>query len=537
MKKILLVLLVAIGIGVKAQNVATSKITEVTVYRNNAMIVSEAAAQLKAGTTELVISGVSTSINPSSLQVSIKGKGSVSLLSAKYENNYLKSPEQHPKIKMLKDSLETLDYELRWMRDQKAVYAEMEDILNKNKSLGGEETSFKPSDVSVLADIYKAKLLDIKLNVISLDQKEKALQEKRNKVANQLNEANAEFNKPSGEIVLQVQSNQPAFAEFKVSYSVSNAGWSPVYDLRSEGTDKPVSLAYKANIYQNTGFDWERVKLTVSTGNPTQNNNRPILSTQYVDVFTPPVMQTRMLESVVISSVPAGKKRELDNLAYSGSEIYADAFAYNTQTAENQLNVEFTVSLPQSIPSDGKYHLTGIESYELPSVYTYHAVPKLDKGAFLLAKVSNWGQYNLLPGNTNIFFEGAYVGQSYINPNQTSDTLLLSMGRDERVQIKRREVNEFTSTKFIGSNKTQTFTYEIEVKNNKGFPISIEILDQIPVSRNKQIEVKLENAGGAKVTEENGKLEWLVNLAPGQSKKITFSYSVKSPKDMELSGL
>lgn len=534
MKKILVVVMSFFTCFVIAQTVAPSKIAEVTVYRNNAMIVSEAGVQLKAGTQEIVISNVSTSINPSSLQVSIKGKSAVSLLSAKYENNYLQSPEQHPKIKLLQDSLKTLDYELRWLRDQKAIFLGMEDILNKNKSLASGDGSFKPTDVNVLVDNYKTKLLDIKLNLISLEQKETALQEKRTKVANQLTEANAQFNKPSGEIVLQVATNQPDFANFKISYTVSGAGWSPIYDLRSEGTDKPVSLAYKANVYQNTGFDWERVKLTVSTGNPTQNNNRPVLSTQYVDVFEPVLrMETQSLSEVVIAGAPK-KARVMDNLAYSG---YSDAYQYDAVTTETQMNVEFALSLPQSIPSNGKQHLVGLESYQLQSVYDYHAVPKLDKGAFLLAKVSNWAQYNLLPGSANIFFEGAYVGQSYINPNQTADTLLLSMGRDERVQIKRKEVNEFTSTKFIGSNKTQTFTYEIEVKNNKGFPISIEILDQLPVSRNKLIEVKPENLGGGKLTEENGKLEWLVNLAPGQSKKFTFSYTVKSPKDMIISGL
>jgi uncharacterized protein (TIGR02231 family) len=535
MNKFFFIILAFSASFVNAQTVVSSKITDVTVYRSNAQIVSEASTQLKAGTTEIVIDNISTAINPSSLQVAVKSKGNVSLLSAKYERNFLQSPDQHPKIKVLKDSLEILDYELRWLRDQKAVYVGMEDLLNKNKSLGGEEGSFKPSDVNILVENYRVKLLEVRQSLMNLDKKEKKTQEQRNKVQSQLTEANAKYNQPMGQIVLQISSLQPTSADFKITYSVYNAGWEPIYDLRSEGTDKPVNLSYKANIYQNTGFEWDRVNLTVSTGNPSQNNDRPILSTQFVDVYVP-VQQYKSLETISLQKAPSRAKSEVGNLAYAGEE-FDDAFMYDAKVVENQLNVDFVVSLPQSIPSDGKYHLTSLEQYELPSVYKYHSVPKLDKGAFLLAKVSNWGQYNLLPGTANIFFEGAYVGESFINPNQTSDTLLLSMGRDERVQIKRKEIKDFTSTKFIGSNKTQTFTYEIEVRNNKGYAIEIEILDQIPVSRNKQIEVKLENAGGAKIHEESGKLEWLLKLNPGQTQKLTFSFSVKSPKDIVVSGL
>ena len=93
-----------------------------------------------------------------------------------------------------------------------------------------------------------------------------------------------------------------------------------------------------------------------------------------------------------------------------------------------------------------------MESYKLNTTYIYHAVPKLDKAAFLLAKVSNWGQYNLLSGDANIFFEGAYVGKSHINARITADTMLLSMGRDESISIERKTLDKLCSTMFLGSN-------------------------------------------------------------------------------------
>jgi uncharacterized protein (TIGR02231 family) len=517
------------GIGLFGQTFVDSKISDVTVYRQNAKIISKAQSNLKAGTSEIIIENISTSIIPSSLQVNLSSKGKVTLLSAKYETNYMQSPKKNPRLVQLQDSLEIINTELHWVRDQKDTYAGMESVLNSNKSLANNN-GFTASEVSALIENYKNQLLAIRKKNASLSREEKKLNIKKQQLQNQLNEVSTKLNAPSGQIVLQISALQPSTADFKLTYIVRNAGWSPIYDLRAESISEPIELSYKANIYQNTGFDWERVNLSVSTGNPTQNNNRPILNTQFIDFRKP-----AMLESVAVS-------RSKSNLAYEALEDMEqapmdDAFAYDAVVVENQLNVDFNLSLPQSIPSDGRQHLVALDQHNLDAKYVYHTVPKLDKGAFLLAKVSNWGHLNLLPGNANIFFEGTYVGETYINPTVAKDTLLLSMGRDEKIIISRNSVKDFTGTKLLGSNKTQTFKYEIELKNNKHSSIEIEVLDQIPISKNKDIQVKLEESGDATYTESNGKLLWNVKLAKGETKKLTFTFSVKYPKDEIIFGL
>jgi uncharacterized protein (TIGR02231 family) len=178
-----------------------------------------------------------------------------------------------------------------------------------------------------------------------------------------------------------------------------------------------------------------------------------------------------------------------------------------------------------------------LNSYELNTEYIYHAVPKLNDGAFLLAKISNWGQYNLLAGDANIFFEGAFVGNSFINSNVTADTLLISMGRDNNININRLAVKEYASSKLIGMNKEVSFGYEISVFNKKSVPIDIEILDQIPVSQNNLIEVTLDEKGSAKYVSENGKLLWTHTIKPGQSSIEKFAYTVKYPKKESVTGI
>ena len=536
MKNLIVVLFSILNFYVVAQTAIESKITDVKVYKQNAEITRKVSTKLLAGKQEIVLTGISTFINPASLQVQIAGAENVTLLSAKYERNYLFPVKNNPEVTKLKARLTSLEEEIAWIQEQKNIFKGMQDVLNLGKTLNTSETGFMPTQVSDMASIYKTRLFEIRKEVFELGKQEKTKAEEKNNINAQLNEINAQFNKPTGNIVLQISSLAPATANFKCTYIVSNAGWTPIYDLRSDGIEKDVVLNYKANVFQNTGQNWDNVNLIISTGNPAVNNNRPILNPLFVNYYV------ASYNSDKDYAAGANKASIMSNMAYETESLedkknYTDAFQYNAQSTENQLSIEFSITHKQSINSDGKLNITPLESYNLKTEYVYHAVPKLDNGAFLLAKVSDWGKYNLVSGDANIFFEGAYVGKSFIDGKVTSDTLLISMGRDESINIQRKEKLEFSEVKFLGSNKKETFAYEIIVKNKKSIPITIEILDQIPVSQNKDIVVELVESGTAVYTKDNGKLFWKLNLSAGQSVTEKMVYSVKYPKDQQVSGV
>jgi TonB-dependent SusC/RagA subfamily outer membrane receptor len=198
---------------------------------------------------------------------------------------------------------------------------------------------------------------------------------------------------------------------------------------------------------------------------------------------------------------------------------------------DNELNVSFDIDLPYDVPTNGKEQTATLKEYSIKSLYKYYAVPKMDKDAYLLAEVPDWENLNLLPGDANIIFEGTYVGKSFIDPASTLDTLNLTLGRDKRVVIKKEKLMDYSSTKFLGSNKLQKFTYELTVKNNKKDTVRMMLKDQYPLTTNKDIEVELLDDGGASKQPEIGVLTWKLELAPGEVKKVRFSYSVKYPKD------
>ncbi len=202
--------------------------------------------------------------------------------------------------------------------------------------------------------------------------------------------------------------------------------------------------------------------------------------------------------------------------------------------ASTALDLTYNLDVAYDIPTNGKEQTATLQTTAVKAFYQHYAVPKLDKDAYLIAEIPHWDKLNLLPGEASIMLEDTYVGKSFIDPASTSDTLNLTLGRDPRVAIKRSKTVDYSSVKFLGSNKLQKFTYEIVVKNNKTDTANILLKDQFPLSTNKDIEVTLDDKGGAEVNNELGILNFKLTLAPGESKKLQFTYSIKYPKDKTL---
>jgi hypothetical protein len=198
---------------------------------------------------------------------------------------------------------------------------------------------------------------------------------------------------------------------------------------------------------------------------------------------------------------------------------------------DNQLDVVFDIDIPYDIPSNGKEQGVVLKEYKVPCTYEYYAAPVAEKAAFLLGQMKGWEKLNLLPGEASITVEGTYIGKSFIDPGSTQDTLNLTLGRDKRIVVKREKVTDFSSVKFLGSSKKEVFTYQITVRNNKKEKAEMLLKDQYPISTDKDIEVELLDNSGAVVNKDNGVLTWKLELAPGESRQLRISYSVKYPKD------
>jgi uncharacterized protein (TIGR02231 family) len=208
-----------------------------------------------------------------------------------------------------------------------------------------------------------------------------------------------------------------------------------------------------------------------------------------------------------------------------------------TGVDQQQLNTVYTIDLPYDLPSTGKDQTANLQVMNVKALFTYLAVPKVSDDVYLLADIPDWGKLNLLPGEANIVLDGTYVGQTSIDPSSTRDTLHLTMGKDKRITLERHKVTDFSSGKFLASNRMQKYVFEITARNNKNEGVKLSLLDQIPLSTNKDIEVTLNDAGTAQVNTDKGELKWLLSLKAGESTKVRFGYTVKSPKGELLDAL
>lgn len=575
------------------KNYIPSVLREATVYRVGAELVHHAKATLVQGSNELVIEGISNRVDVNSIQIGTEGK--LTILSLEFSNDFMKPVIKSALVKKLEDSLDAISKELSKLQVQIKTSRELLELLKSNKQIGGTQNGLSVAELVKMMDYYKAKTLELETELSSYREKEVKLLDASAKIRLQITEEEQKNGKSSGKLLLQVLSPLAGSYNLTISYITPLAFWNASYDLKTESISKPVNLTYKAKIVQTTGVDWKNVKLTLATSTPSQQGTAPVFQTWFMSYIDPvarmedrmqnriPSMMSGKVAGVSVAEDSRGtlnsvRLRGASSIRSSNTPVYVlngevvseeqinsidpamiakidvlkDAGAASIYGAgavhgvilvtlknaddhitmnDNELNVTFAIDLPYDVPSNGKEQQVILREISVPSFFKYYSAPKLDKEAYLLAEVADWEGLNLLPGEANIMFEGTYIGKTYLDPNSTLDTLNFTLGRDKRVVVKREKLKDFSSVKFLGSNKKQVFTYEITVKNNKKEEVNMILKDQFPVSTNKEIEVELLDNGGASVNNDLGVLTWKLQLAAGESKKIRISYSVKYPKD------
>ncbi len=523
-----------------------ANLTKATVYFGfGADLHHSCKANLISGMQEVVINNIS--LNPDINTIQIACPENVTILSYTHRIFY-KDQGVKPVPLNLKsyDTIKQLQKKVLDFNNEININTEMLDKISKmieNNFTTPDKKNINAEELIKLTVYYSDRVNTIRQKNYTLKNEINLCNEKIDEINNRLANIESEINnqeerKPVGQLLLQVISKDPGIAEFELNYFTRNAGWVPTYDVRVKTIDNSFKLVYKALVSQTTGLNWNNVKLSLSTSNPNQSNMVPELSPLYLQLYVP-VLYSRINDNVTAigyASAPAMSQNEIAFKDTKKSILLDDAnnnISESLTLRESQLNTNFEIDLPYTIPSDGVPYSVNIKEEKINVSYQHFAIPKIDKDAFLLSRIYNWDTLNLLPGQANIIMDNVYTGKSYLNPNTTQDTLELSLGRDKRISIDRQLKKDYTIIK-KSDNKYEQYTYEIVVKNNKKQSIEMVLKDQFPVSKTKEIEVNLKDSDDADVDKEIGQLTWNVKLQPGESKKYRFSYQIKYPKDKIL---
>jgi hypothetical protein len=555
--------MVLMATSTNAQTKQKLNIEQATVFLSGAELTSTATVSLSKGENEVIFSNIAGNVNSQSLNLG--ATNGVVVESATFQNNYLATEVFSPRAKELKDSIDLVDDHVEELSNKIAVITEEMAILKENRKVSGNANGLSVAELTKMLDLINTKMEGYLNQKDKLDKQLAKADDYLAKLNSQLNEEKKKDYLPGGQLLVKFYAKEATTATVSVDYVVPGAGWSPTYDIVADDAHSPIKLFYKANIHQSCGVSWNNVRLSLSTGNPNEGAQAPAMNPWYLAFYTPPVaMNTykKALRSEEIATMPTEQVNDLTSLTpglyqqrrggdlsiggarSDGTNYIIDGVQVQNTSVNNYVNVDnaginasFDIDLPYTIPTDGQQHLVAIKKYELPASYRYYVVPKLDKDAFLQAQVTNWEDLNLLPGQSNIFYEGTYVGQGYIDVRNIKDTMTLSLGRDKKIVVKRDQDTKLRSTKTIGTNVREAFAYTISVRNTRKENITLVVQDQQPVSTNTDITIEERETAGAEFDEKTGMMNWTVGVAPNETKKISFGYTVKYPKGKIVAGL
>jgi hypothetical protein len=595
----------------------SSKIEKVTVFLQGAQVERTAQQSLKPGKYNIVFGSVSPKIEKQSIQ--LKADGKLIVLSVTHQVNHLKEQQVQAEIKQLETQKELWANKITAEKNLKNVYTQEEQLIIKNQEIKGDAT-LKAQELREAADFQRQRLTELYQKLQETDHNLLKMETEMKKTESQLVGLNQKKDLSTSDIIVTLDVKENTAASFRLAYLVKQSSWFPTYDVRVTDISKPINFLMKANISQQSGEDWNDVKLFLSTGNPNENGTKPDLSPwhlRYNYQGHPNVLQLRGMNSINNSNTVTGVIQDekglpvvgatimvkgtntatvsdasgifriqmtqglgtltISSVGYESQEISAssgyakislkaqahalqevvvtafgstgesiyeasggsykrkkDETAIATSTIYQPTTTVFEIESPYSVPDDGKNYTVDINNYELTALYEYYSVPKLDQSAYLTTKVIDWQDLNLLPGEANLFFEGTYLGNSFLDVASAGDTLNISLGKDKGVIVKRTLLKEYSSRKFLGSNRTDTRNYEISVRNNKQQPIKITIEDQLPISTSKEIDVDKLSYKGGKLDDETNKVTWSIELESKKENKVQLGYAVKYPKDKTL---
>jgi uncharacterized protein (TIGR02231 family) len=572
MKKIMILLAASFVQSLSAQTtekIVQSSVQKATIFQQGVLLSASEAVLVNSGMTNIVFENVSPQLQPNSLQAS--GKNDLIIMDVQYRLKYAEVTKtdvksDDPKVvawrnqlQIAQDSLEDLAFWRKDIQNRNQTLNAERTVLNNNRMMRGDFQKDSLPLFTQSVDFLRKRQMDIDDELLKLEKESYQEGRLRNKLSLRIQHLNTLIaglgvpvntnpTKPVSQVIVTVMAERSMLADVTIVYFVNAAGWTASYDLKASKESQNIDLKHRATVYQNTGLDWKDVLLTLSTGDPSQKNVKPSLTPDYLTFQVTPTGYAEAGKKKQYKNMPSAKPAaprapaepapasDLNDES-KAMERDKDGVADFTTVTQNMMRVEYEIKLKYTIESDNKPHNVVIQSKTMPAQYSYSVVPKLDVDAFLIARVTEWEDMNLIAGSARVYFDNSYIGESYINPRNTNDTLQLNLGRDKSIVVTRNKLKDKCKDKSFSDKHLLTRVYEINIRNTKNIPIRMVVEDQLPVTKEQNIKIEYTENSDAKFNPETGKLLWDFNLKPRDSKRLIFSFEISSPKDKPLSNI
>ncbi|MBP5477049.1 MAG: DUF4139 domain-containing protein [Paludibacteraceae bacterium] len=506
-------------------------VTSVSLFLNGAEIQQTETISLQKGQNEIRVEGLSPKLNIPSVQLTLGG-GTV-ITSSQFITDYLASSG------LSKDSLEK---ELQKQQDELKRQQALKTTLTNSLALLQEGvqasvSSDKVSTATIDANLmyYQNKSAAFQQQLAQAEQAVEDANQAIQRLKKQISEQSTKGKNRCGVLLLTVSSPKSQKQELRIKYFTTAAAWNMQYDVNIDRIGQPARLVKKAFITQTTGLDWKQVRLTLSTAQPSSNNQVPELSPWYLRLEEPAPKPRRSANMVMAKMAEPMADRAM--VYEEEAEVEYNTAASVITTTQTDLSLEYRIDVPYDVQGNGKEQIIALGEEQITDIdYVYQVVPKHNTDVFLVAQIRNWTRLNLLDGLASVHYNGTYFGQTYLTASSVNENINLTLGSDPAIQVKREQAKEFSSSKTLGNTREQTYAWQTTVRNTKNEPVDIVVKDQYPVSANKDIRVTLSNktTPGADNDTDKGYLTYKLNIQPSAAQTLYLEYTVKSPADKTI---
>ncbi len=536
-----------------------SRVTDVTLYREGALVTREARLSLAPGSHRVVLRGLPCVADPDSVRAGGTGTAGIEIGGVEEQQEF-RQPNLTPEYRQVEKDLAELERQKALLDDREHSIETLREFLSGLKAGAGTESSkeilsrgFAVESWQKAFDFLSARLDGLSSEVRGMESKRKALGESANVARGKLSQLTSQAGIQRWTAAVLVSAPRGGDITLRVSYLATNAGWQTLYDARLDPASEKVSLSWQSQISQTTGEDWKDVAVTLATTRPSAGIDLPVLASLLLTPRTRVSAGKADSEGTFSSefidgpSVLGRNYQDVLTLAagVSGMEEKAAAPASEpiliSQANAVRREVAVTFDLPGrlDIPSDGQAHKHLIATREMPATVEHRAVPRVAPGVYLVAKVTLSGEVPLLPGKVQHFVGGDLVGSSMMAERAGGEEFVLSFGPDDRLKAERRQVTRKVDHR--GKDDEVDYRFVTTLENHLGRDGVIEVKDRIPVSGDERVVVTLDDDGttpGATTDpKEPGILTWKVPVPRSGTREIALTYRVRAPRSVVVAGL
>ena len=505
----------------------SSKIDSVIVYSDRAVVIRKADVTL-SGSDMLKFPDLSGMFDDNTVRIKAEG---IKIGEVQIRRSYTDKPMG--KVKELKDSIKYYEDKGRSLDNEGKVLEAKETFLNSVK-LGSPEIISKELETGRVApDAWRQalsfmaeELTNVKMRQLEIANKKSEVDKKIAAFRKELSDVQAVMENRK-DILVEVEVKNPGTFPIELSYVIPYAvSWKPYYELRADPSAGTVEIGYFSKISQRTAEDWERVKVVLSTAAPTLAGVAPEPYPWYVSIEEYKAMQAA-----------PGMMRANDQMEV---QSFTGKAEYEVPHIETGISLQYVIPGRLSLNNGEPAKKITLYQTKLPAEFEYYALPKVQEVAYLKGKLKNSTDYVFLTGDGNTYVGGEFTGATRIATIAPQESTEISFGTDERVKIKRELIKTFVSSSGLFSKREKKeFQYRTTVENYHARDVKIKLIEQIPVSQNKDVEVKVTKIepSGYSENKDIGSYTWLPTIPSSQKFIVNLEYYVEYPKGKIVTGL